>query len=289
MAHFQIDLHAHTTASDGSHTPAQLVRRAVARGLNVLGIADHDTTAGLAEAQAAAKPAGLEIVPAIELSTRHEPDKQFIGIHLLGYFIDPTSPALVDVLERVKQGRLEQKIRQIELLQSFGFDLPLAAVFERVSGVPGRPHIAAVLMERNPGRFESMQQIFDEYLGVGKKAHVVRSFALTVSEAIAVVRAAGGLPVLAHPAAYSGGVEPVALVRNAAAAGVPGIEVYYPYEDGHRPGSGSRWIGRLEQLAAELGLLATGGTDFHGRPHKVIDLGDMGLTETQYQTLKTYR
>lgn len=287
MAHFQIDLHAHTTASDGTRTPSQLVQRAANRGLRVLGIADHDTIDGIAEAQAAGRQFDLEIVPAIEFSTRHEPHKQFIGIHLLGYFIDLTAPALIDVISRVKQGRIDQKIQQIEKLQSFGFDIPVEAVFEQVSGVPGRPHIAAVLMERNPGRFDSIQQIFDDYLGSGKKAHVARPFGLTVGEAITVVTAAGGLPVLAHPAAYDADIEPVAVVRQAKLEGVAGVEVYYPYEDGHRPGSGARWLGRMEQLARELNLLATGGTDFHGRPGDTIDLGDMGLTQAQFDTLKT--
>jgi len=287
MAQFQIDLHSHTTASDGTHSPAQLVERAAQRGLKILGIADHDTTDGLAAAQAAGRQLGVEIVPGIEFSTQREPDKQFIGIHLLGYFINPAAPALVEMLGRVKQGRVEQKIRQIELLQSFGFDIPVAAVFERVNGVPGRPHIATVLMERNPGRFQSMQQVFNEYLGFGQKAHVPRNFSLTVGQAIAVVKAAGGLPVLAHPAAYDTGLNPITAVTNAAAEGLEGVEVYYPYESGHRAGSGSSWIGRIEQLARQLGLLATGGTDFHGRPDNPVDLGDMGLTGPQFATLKT--
>jgi len=92
--------------------------------------------------------------------------------------------------------------------------------------------------------------------------------------------------VFAHPGAYDAGIDPIAAVRNATAEGVEGVEVYYPYDKGHRPGKGSRWIGRIEALARELNLLQTGGTDFHGRTHDVIDLGDMGLTDKQYATLK---
>jgi predicted metal-dependent phosphoesterase TrpH len=287
MTYFPIDLHTHTTASDGTHTPIELVKRAVERGLRVLGIADHDTVDGLAEALAAGEQFGLEIVPGVEFSTRHEYDKDFVGIHLLGYFIDPKAPTLVEVMHKVKQGRLDQKIRQIEKLQTFGFDIPVQTVFDRVNGVPGRPHIAAVLMERNPGRFESIQQIFEEYLGTGARAHIGRQFALTVGQAIAVVKAAGGLPVFAHPGAYDADIDPIAAVRNAKAEGVEGVEVFYPYEKGHRPsGSRTNWIGRIETLAHELGLLQTGGTDFHGRPQDDVDLGDMGLTEKQYARLK---
>ena len=287
MPYYTIDLHTHTTASDGLLTPTQMVQRGADRGITVLGIADHDTVDGLAEAQTTAGALGLELVPGVELTTRHESQKQFIGLHLLGYFIDYEAPGLLEIMTKVKEGRVEQKIRQIELLQAFGFDIPVEAVFERVEGVPGRPHIAAVLMERNPGHFITTQQIYDEYLGLGAKAHVGRQFALTVGEAIAVIKAAGGLPVLAHPGAYEGKVDPVAVVRNAHAEGLEGVEVYYPYEKGpHSGGNASRWIERMRALTDQLGLLQTGGTDFHGRPHDFVDLGDMGLTPKQFTRLK---
>lgn len=291
MASYQVDLHAHTTASDGQYTPTQLVERAARRGVEVLGVADHDTVSGITEAQAAGARLGIEIVPAVEFSTRHEPDKQFVGIHLLGYFIDVETPALLEVIAKVQQGRIDQKVRQIEKLQAFGFDVPVEEVFARARGVPGRPHIAAVLMDRNPDKFESIQQVFDEYLGTHAKAHVIRDFALTVGQAIAVVKEAGGLPVFAHPGAYNGHLDPVAAVRNARAEGVEGVEVFYPYGWGHRlpgdsPAESSYWITRIEALADELGLLKTGGTDFHGRSQEIVDLGDVGLTEKQFASLK---
>lgn len=287
MAHYTIDLHAHTTASDGILSPAQLVQRAVKRGVTVLGIADHDTLDGLAEAYAVGQAAGIEIVRGVEFTTRYERHKHFIGIHLLGYFIDDQAPALVEIMLKVKQGRIDQKIRQIELLQTFGFDIPVEAVFERVEGVPGRPHIATVLMERHPGRFATTQQIYDEYLGSGAKAHVGRQFALTVGEATAVIKEAGGLPVLAHPGVYSKDVDPILTVRNARTEGVEGIEVFYPYDKGNRPtGGANRWVERLRALSSELGLLQTGGTDFHGRSTDILDLGDMGLTLSQFTRLK---
>lgn len=287
MAPYQIDLHSHTTASDGSLSPTQLVELAVQRGLTVLGITDHDTIDGLAEGLAAGQRLGVEVVPGVEFSLRHEYDKQYVGLHLLGYFIDPGHPALIEVMAKVVQGRIDQKIRQIEKLQMFGFDVPVAAVFDRVSGVPGRPHIAAVLLERNPDRFSSIQQIFAEYLGTHAKAHVGRQFALTLAEATALIKQAGGLPVFAHPGAYDANIDPAVAVRNAKAEGIEGLEVFYPYDDGHRPATErGRWIGRAETLARELDLLPTGGTDFHGRPQDVVALGDMGLTAAQFAALK---
>ena len=234
MALFPVDLHTHTTASDGSHTPTKLVERAARRGVRVLGIADHDTLDGIAEAQTAGERLGVEIVPAVEFSTRYEYPKHFVGIHLLGYFIDPTSPHLQDIVQKVKAGRIAQKKQQIEILQALGFNISVDDVFSQVQGVPGRPHIAAVLMAQNPGRFASIQQVFNEYLGGGKRAHVRRPFSLTVGQAIAVVRAAGGLPVFAHPAAYESNIDPIIAVRNAKAEGVGGVEVFYPYGRGHR-------------------------------------------------------
>jgi hypothetical protein len=286
---YSIDLHTHTTASDGIYTPSQLVEQAVQRGVHVLGIADHDTVDGLVEAQTAGERLGVEIVPAIEFSTRHEHAKQFVGIHLLGYFVDPKNPTLLEIVEKVRQGRVEQKIRQIEKMQSFGFDIKVEDVFAKAKGVPGRPHIAATLREQYPDKFTSSQQIYDEYLGSNAKAHVGRVFALTVREVIEVVKQVGGLPVLAHPAAYGLKIDPITIIRNAKAEGVEGVEVWYPYDDGHRPydtsGSDS-WVTQISQLADELGLLKTGGTDFHGRSHETINLGDSGLTKAQFEILK---
>jgi predicted metal-dependent phosphoesterase TrpH len=286
MAYYPIDLHAHTTASDGAWTPTQLVRLASERGLKTLGVTDHDTIAGLAEAMQAGQQVGLEIVPGLEFSLRHEPDKHFVGLHLLGYFINPEAASLAEVMAKVHQGRIDQKIKQIEKLQSFGFDIPVEEVLARASGVPGRPHIAAVLMERNPGKFENIQQIFDEYLGTHAKAHVRRQFALTLAQATVVIKEAGGVPVLAHPGAYDAVVEPITLVRNAKNEGLEGVEVFYPYSQGSRRANSSSWIARLEILADELHLLKTGGSDFHGRPHDIVQLGDMGLTARQYAALR---
>jgi predicted metal-dependent phosphoesterase TrpH len=287
MAFFEIDLHAHTTASDGAFSPTQLVELAVERGLTTLGITDHDTIDGLPEAMAAGQRLNVEVVPGVEFSLRHETAKQFIGLHLLGYFINPQTPELVKALAKVRQGRIEQKIKQIEKLQSFGFDLPVEEVLARAAGVPGRPHIAAVLLERNPGKFTDIQQIFDEYLGAHAKAHVGRDFALTLAQAVAIIKAAGGAPVLAHPGVYESRADPITVVRNATAEGIVGVEVFYPYNRGHRPtAERSGWIARIEALAKELKLLKTGGSDFHGRSHDIIELGDMGLTKSQYAAFK---
>jgi len=288
MAIYPVDLHSHTTASDGTLTPTQLVKQAKQQGLQTLGIADHDTIDGLAEARHAGQQLGVEIVPAIEFSTRPEPDKEFIGIHLLGYFISPNHPTLAEILTKVKQGRIEQKIRQIEKMRSFGFDITVDEVLARAKGMPGRPHIAAAVLAKYPHKFETVQQIFDEYLGSGAKAHVKRLFALTVGEAIDIVKQVGGLPVFAHPGVYDN-INPIVAVRQAKAEGVEGVEVFYAYKEGHYlydKSQGTSWVTIINDLADELGLLKTGGTDFHGRDHETVSLGDTGLTVEQFTILK---
>ncbi|RME44815.1 MAG: hypothetical protein D6796_11330 [Caldilineae bacterium] len=261
-----------------------MVELAARRGVHTLGLSDHDTIAGLPEAFDAGARLGVTVVPGVEFSTRHEYDRHFVGIHILGYFFDPRHPALQEVVRQVQAARVEQKVRQIEKLQSLGFDISVEEVFAHLSGVPGRPHIAAVLMARYPGRFASVQQVFDEYLGVGKQAHVGRTFALTVAEAVALIREAGGLPVLAHPAAYGPQVDVSLLVRNAVSVGVEGVEVYYPYP---RLKDGGRAVAQIEAMARRYRLWMTGGSDFHGRPNDPASLGEMGMATSAFESLRT--
>lgn len=289
-APFDVDLQVHTTASDGTCTPTEVVELAARRGIRALAVTDHDSIAGVTEAMAAGARLRIEIVPAIEFSTRDEPDKDFMELHLLGYFIDLDDPALHETLERVVQGRVAQKRQVIQNLQKFGFHVPEDKVFALVNGVPGAPHIFEVVMRYNAGRVASRQQFFDEYLCVGGKAHVPRPFELSLAEAIQVVLTDGGVPVLSHPANYPHVRDLVGMVRRAATLGLRGIEVNYPYDKGRRYRGISQdklqtLIARFDALADELGLLKTGGSDFHG-DHKPIELGEMGLAYADYLRFK---
>ena len=287
---FDVDLQTHTTASDGTYTPTQVVELAARQGIRVLAITDHDSVQGVAEAMAAGARLGVQIVPAIEFSTRDEPEQDFMELHLLGYFIDLDDPALQETLKRVVRGRVDQKRLQIQKLQELGFDISVKQVFDLAGGVPGKPHIAEIVLRRYPGRFASVQQLFDQYLSVGNPAHVPRPFELSLAEAIQVVLAAGGVPVLAHPAAYPKVRDPAGVVRRAVPLGLRGIEVNYPY-DKNRPHVGISQAGlqalihRYDTLADELGLLKTGGSDFHGT-RKPIALGEKGMIYEDYQQFK---
>jgi predicted metal-dependent phosphoesterase TrpH len=295
---FDVDLQVHTTASDGTCTPTEVVELAAGKGIRVLAITDHDSILGVAEATAAgahlcgstALTAGVEVVPAIDLSTRDEPDKDLMELHLLGYFIDPDDPALNATLKRAIQGRVEQKRSQIQKLQELGFDVPEEEVFALAGGAPSRSHIAEVLLRHNPDRVTGKQQLFGEYLSVRGKAYVPRPFELSLEEAIQVVAAAGGVPVLSHPADYPHVRDPVGVVRYAASLGLRGIEVNYTYDKNRRhfgipKAELHALIRRFDALADELGLLKTGGSDFHG-DRKPIELGEMGLVYKDYLRFK---
>lgn len=287
---FDVDLQVHTTASDGTCTPTGVVELAARKGIRALAVTDHDSVMGVAEAMVAGGRLGVEVVPAVEFSTRDEPDKDFMELHLLGYFIDADDPALSETLGRVIEGRVEQKRLQIQKLQELGFDVPQEKVFALANGAPGRSHIAEVLLRRNPNRVVSKQQLFDEYLSVAGKAYVPRPFELSLEEAIQVVLAAGGVPVLSHPAGYPHVRDPAGVVRHAVSLGLRGIEVNYPYDKNRRHYGISKaelhaLIRRFDALANELGLLKTGGSDFHGH-RKPIELGEMGMVYEDYLRLK---
>ena len=286
-----MDLHIHSTCSDGSFTPSEIVKLARAKGLKAIAITDHDTVEGVAEAVAADEGSGIEVVPAVELSIKNEPEKDFVALHLLGYFIDHQDGELNDILDRIVQARIEQKIRQIKVLQDDGVDVSVEEVFSLMRGVPGRPHIAEVVMRRNPGRFASKEELFAEYLSVGGKAYTKRGFSLTLAEAIQVVVKAGGVPVMAHPGAYDKVKDIEAMIRRAQKIGVQGLEIAYTYNKNH-PHYGmattemQALIARFEALADELRLVKTGGSDFHGEG-KDIELGEMGMNYVEFQELKT--
>ncbi len=287
---FDVDLQVHTTASDGTCTPAEVVALAARQGIRALAVTDHDSILGVAQARAAGARLGVEVAPAIEFSTRDEPEKDFMELHLLGYFIDLDDATLQETLERVIQGRWAQKRQVIENLHKYGFYVPEEEVMALVNGAPGAPHIFEVVLRHNADRVAGRQQFFDEYLCVGGKAHVPRPFELSLAEAIQVVLAAGGAPVLSHPANYPHVHDPMGVVRRAVSLGLRGIEVNYTYDKnrhyrGISKAERQAIIRRFDALADELGLLKTGGSDFHGG-HKPIDLGEMGMAYEDYLRFK---
>lgn len=234
---------------------------AAALGLRVLGLTDHDTVGGIAEAAAAADRVGIELVPGVELSTGGQDGTR--EIHLLGYFIDPTDSALLAGLDEYAQGRLDRLGRMARRLADLGVPISAERVRELAGpGTVGRPHVAQALIEA--GHAADLRDAFDRFLGAGKPGFVPRP-KVEPEDGIGLILGAGGVPVLAHPLGEED-AELEATLRRLVPAGLRGLEVYYgEYDDEARA--------RLAAVADRWGLIATGGSDYHGpnfRPGRVL-------------------
>jgi predicted metal-dependent phosphoesterase TrpH len=257
-----IDLHTHSNASDGSLPPREVVRLAKERRLQALALTDHDTIDGLPEAVAAGQELDIEVIPGVEISARHANG----SMHILGYFLDYESEVLAQRLTVLKQARKDRNPQIIAKLNDMGIPITMEQV-ERISGVGqvGRPHIARALYEG--GYVRSLQEAFDIYLGNNGRAYVSK-FRFPPEEALAMIRDAKGIPVLAHP--FTLGLHTPetlrALLQELMAQGLAGVECYYPE---HSSTQEALYL----FLARELGLLITGGSDFHGDNKPEVTLG----------------
>lgn len=246
----KIDLHSHTLASDGALAPRELVRKAVAHGVRVLAITDHDSTDGIAEAQAeAARQPGFTLVPGLEINCNVEGAE----IHVLGYLVDHEAPWFQEFLREQRAARTERVHRLAARLAELGMPIDPAEVLALAGeAAPGRPHVAQVMVKR--GYVKSVREAFDRYLRADGPANVPRH-RLAPTEAVAVIRRARGVPVLAHP----GLADRDALIPDLVDAGLEGIETYYAEHSGEQ-------VRRYLDLCRRFDLVATGGSDYHG-PH----------------------
>lgn len=252
----------HTTASDGSLSPRGCVERAAEIELAAIGITDHDTMAGNAEAVAAGEALGIEVVPGIEIAAKHEP----WSIHLLGYFPDPDDGDLAALVATMNARRNERNPHILERLAALGCEVPFGEVAaEAGPGVVGRPHIAAVMLRR--GYVSSIEEAFNRFLAKGAAAYVERRKP-PAAEVIAALRGARAVPVLAHPGTL--GLKRAddvgSFLRPLADLGVRGIEAYYHAHT-------ARQVSGCLRAAERLGLIVTGGSDFHGEAKPGIQIG----------------
>lgn len=271
----RIDLHTHTSYSDGSLSPRQLVQLAKERGLRAIAVTDHDTVAGVDEAVAAGEELGVEVVPGVEISAQYQPGT----MHILGYYLDATNAVLHKALKKLQQARAARNPQIIERLQALGLEITTSEVLDLSGGQVGRPHIAKALVHR--GYVTSIDEAFSRYLKKGAVAYVEK-FRLSPEEAITVIRKAGGLAALAHPFTLKIDKpgELIRLVRELRGMGLEGVEVFYPDH--------SKEITVLYQdIADKLGLICTGGSDFHGNLKDRSHLGNTGLgRELDYDLLE---
>jgi predicted metal-dependent phosphoesterase TrpH len=263
------DLHMHTNRSDGSHDPAELVEYAGGRGVEVMAITDHDTMAGVPEAVAAGRAVGVRVIPGIELSLTVPHG----SMHLLGYFTEPAPEPLAGLIAGFGEKRVQRARDMVDRLNDMGVAVDWDDVLQGAAGAPlGRPHIAEALMRA--GHVTERKEAFDLYLGDGRPAYV-GSDGLDVEEGLDLVRASGGVPVLAHP--YTLALDAAHLdpfVGRLARAGLAGIEV-------HRPEYAPDQHAAYRQLASKYGLVPSGGSDYHrpSSPHHPGATGDPPLPD----------
>lgn len=256
-----LDLHAHSSASDGSLPPAELIELAEQVGLTALALTDHDTVAGIDRAAAAARGKRVRFVPGVEISTRLEGGT----CHLVGLLIDHESPELTAGLERVQRMRSERNPRIVAALARIGMPVSLEEAAEVSGGeLVGRPHFARVMMRK--GYVRDADEAFERYLGNGGPAHVPKE-RLEPAEGIRLIRAAGGVPILAHPDQTGRrGAALAELVGALAEQGLAGLETRYSSPPAHAAAEYAR-------LARDNGLVESGGSDFHGAAKPEIRLG----------------
>ncbi len=245
----EVDLHIHSTASDGRLSPAEVVRKSAGAGLKVIALTDHDTVDGVVPALEAAKTfPWLKVIPGVEIST----DVPTGEVHVLGYFIDYTYPELETTLRIMRNSRQGRAQGMISKLRNLGLPIEWERVKEIAGGGSiGRPHIAQALLEK--GYIASIKEAFTKYIAWGGPAYVSRE-KMTPKEAVALILQANGLPVLAHPLTIN---DPKAMVIELKASGLVGIEAYYNSYTAEE-------INRLVSLAQRYDLIATGGSDYHG-------------------------
>ena len=277
-----VDLHLHTTASDGVRSPSNLVNYAKEKGLQAIAITDHDTIEGLEEAMAEGRRINFEVIPGIEISAEYSPG----SMHLLGYFLDIHHPLLNERLAYLQKARAERNPKIVEELNRLGIKVTYEDVIKASGGGQvGRPHFAQVLLER--GYVRSIQEAFERFLKKGAPAYHDK-FRFKAEEAIHFIQEASGVAVIGHPNTLgaNGVSELDALLSQLVKEGLKGIEVYYPE---HSPAE----VATYKFLAEKYGLVMTGGTDYHGIEGNNLEVGvgrgNMKLPYSMVEALKAAR
>ncbi len=267
-----IDLHTHSTASDGIYTPKQLLQHAKEADISVLALTDHDSTDGIVEAAQAAQALGIDFIPGIEVNT----DTHGGEVHVLGYFLEYERPAFQAILKVLRDARERRGQRMVELLNEQGITIHWERVREIAQGAVGRPHVAKALLEA--GYVQTIGEAFDKYIGTNGPAYVPR-YKLSPEDAVRLIASANGLPVIAHPVNLPGLSELRNWLPGLCAAGLVGLETYYgPYTKADEQ--------TLLTLAHEYHLIPTGGTDFHGPGIHPTPLGGRFVPYAAVEQLK---
>ncbi len=267
-----VDLHTHSTASDGIYSPGELLQHARAAGLHVLALTDHDSTNGVEEAAQAARALNIEFIPGIEINTEGSGSE----LHVLGYFPEYQRAAFQAVLQVLRDARVRRGERMVERLNKAGVHITWERVRQIAQGSVGRPHIAQALMEA--GYVQTMPEAFEKYLCTGCPAYVPR-YKLKVEDAIHLIVSANGLPVLAHPAELLNSAKLPTWLPRLCEAGLVGVETYYGQYT-------AETVSELRGLADEYQLIPTGGSDFHGPDIHPTPLGGRSVPYESVERLR---
>jgi len=277
-----IDLHLHSSVSDGLETPAKLIEQALYLKLKAIAITDHDTIAGVEEFLSFGESKDIIVIPGIEISIRHEPNRELIDVHIIGLNIDYSSSKLINTIKNQIKGRLEQKKAICKRLKDeFDYNISFEEVKSITGGnVVGRPHIVEVMKRNNPDKVKgkSKNELF-KMISIGGTAFVDREVELNLEESIELISSAGGVPILAHPGIYDV-VNRMKFVEQCIKAGIKGIEIEYTYAK-NRPfyeTEKAKWAQEFfpnyyRKIAEKYNLLKSGGSDYHGGI-KGIKMGD---------------
>jgi len=267
----KVDLHSHSTASDGLNAPADNIRLAKEAGIVALGITDHDSISGIKEALLMGKELGVEAIPGIEMSTVENGQ----DVHVLGYFIDYTNPLFLKQLVELQSVRANRNKMMITKLNELGIDITMEEVQKRIrreGANVGRPHIGEVLIEK--GAVKTMEEAFDRYLGKRGKAFVNPN-RISPEEGIDIIKQAGGVPVLAHPGLYGDDEMVVRLIKY----GLKGIEAFHPDHDENAEK-------KYKQMGEQYGILVTAGSDFHGSRNEEVFHAPIGTKTVDYEIIE---
>ncbi len=267
----RVDFHMHTTHSDGSYAPAELIRYCKVKGLGCVSVTDHDTMSSFEECDKEARELGIELIPGVEISAQFEPGT----LHILGFFLDRHQPKLKAVLDEIQKARRERNPQIIQKLNALGIEISMKEVVEEAyantEGMAdkqiGRPHFAKVLLKK--GAVKSLEEAFDKYLGKGKPAYVDKR-RVTSEEAIGLINQAGGIASVAHPKQMK--LAPDTLEKEIGKLVDQGLGAIEVYNSCQRPYENAIY----QRIAKRFNLVETGGSDFHGANKPDVDLGFLG-------------
>jgi 3',5'-nucleoside bisphosphate phosphatase len=272
----KIDLHLHSTASDGKNSPSELIDEAKDAGLAAIALTDHDSIGGLSELIKAGAEKDFEVVTGVELEIN---DGDFKLIHVVGLFFDHTNEKIKKLIMNAQEERIRNKTAMIKKINSLGYEITIEEVEAIAEDTVGRPHIARILVQKYPDEFKTVSEVFNKLLGNGKPGFVPREKLISFKEAIEVIHAADGIAILAHPFLNK---KPFEVLDYFLLNDGDGVETIYPYLNIKKKPFDNEWIKKegnpkLMEIIQEKNLLESGGSDYHGVVDHGAQLGDVDI------------